>query len=94
MSRTRGSVFAALVSRAKGDAVALVREDRLELEDALYLLRALDDLEADGVELFDASAPADHDFYQGIESYVSARVGQPLAYALALCPDNRPEVHA
>lgn len=88
MSSTRGSAFAGIVAEAKGQAIALLRDDHVELDDALYLLRALDDLEADGVELFNAHQPADDDFYRQIETYLGERIGHPLAHALALRPNK------
>jgi argininosuccinate lyase len=86
MSDTSTSAFEPAVARAKARAVDLARSERVSVEDALYLLRALEDLEADGFEAF-ANGPHDHDsFYRSVENYISARVGTSLAQALELVP--------
>ncbi len=75
-------MFEPLVSSAMRRTLGLVEDGSLGHEDGLYLLRALIDIEADGVELFNPSAPADAAFYRDIATYVAARAGADTARAL------------
>jgi hypothetical protein len=82
--------FDSIVADAKRRVVALAGEDALPIDDARILLRALEDLEADGAGLFPAATGALLD--RGIEHYIGARVGPALARTLALVPIPLPEV--
>jgi hypothetical protein len=75
-------MFEPLVSSAMRRTLRLIEAGSLSREDGLYLLRALIDIEADGVELFDPSAPADAAFYREVATYVAARAGEDTAQAL------------
>jgi hypothetical protein len=72
---TRGAVFDPLVMLAKARVVRLVEEGQLDRDDGEFLLRALIDLESDGVELFGRDRPADTDFYTAVVEYLAARAG-------------------
>jgi hypothetical protein len=89
-SKTRGEVFEPLVTNAKHRAVELARVDRLTIDDTLFLLRALDELEVDGAALFDSPAAADGDFYRQISVYLTARVGESLVGTLDLDTPSTP----
>ncbi|HVU78141.1 MAG TPA: hypothetical protein VHC67_11190 [Gaiellaceae bacterium] len=85
-SATRGAVFDPLVAIAKARIVALVDRGALPSDDGEFLLRALIDLESDGVELFGRHLPADTAFYNSIVEYLEARVGPVAAEAPVLAP--------
>lgn len=84
--------FEPLVAAAKAKAVVLAREDRISLDDARFLLRALEDLEADGVELFNRQPATREGLGLDIESYLGARVGLTLARQLLLVTFQSAEV--
>ena len=88
---SRADVFEPLVSSAMRSTLRLVEDGSLEREDGLYLLRALIDIEADGVELFDPSAPADVAFFRDVWAYLAARAGEETARALPI--DRRAASH-
>lgn len=92
-----GDIFDPLVAHAKAVTAALVEEGALEYDDGAFLLRALIDLETDGVELFGDERPADATFCADIARYLEARVGvQPvrtLALNSALAFVQQPEVN-
>lgn len=73
---TRGAVFEPLVALAKAQAAALVEDGALVPDDGEFLLRALIDLECDGIDLFGRDDPADDDFYAAVGDYLAARVGR------------------
>ena len=79
-----GDVFDPLVAHAKARTLALVEDRTLGRDDGTFLLRALIDLETDGVELFGDERPADNAFYAEIERYLKARVGERPVRTLAL----------
>jgi hypothetical protein len=83
---TCGDVFEPLVAFAKARVIVLVETRTLARDDGAFLLRALLDLEADGVELFGDMRPADGGFYGDVEAYLNARVGVTSVGALALAP--------
>jgi len=83
---TRGAVFDALVTVARARVVTLVEEGALAKGDAEFLLRALIDLESDGIELFGARRPADAEFYSDVTDYLVARVGRVAVEAPVLVP--------
>lgn len=83
---TRGAVFDPLVALAKARAVALVEEGALGPDDGKFLLRALIDLESDGIELFGSARPADKEFYAAVADYLVARVGRVAVDASILAP--------
>jgi hypothetical protein len=85
-SVSRGAVFDPLVALAKGRIVALVEQGALPDDDGEFLLRALIDLESDGVELFGRHLPADAAFYSAVVDYLEARVGHVAAEAPVLAP--------
>ena len=86
-SATRGAVFEPLVAVAKARIVALVEKGALPADDGEFLLRALIDLESDGVELFGRDRPADTAFYSAVVDYLEARVGRVAAETPVLAPD-------
>ena len=75
---TRGAVFEPLIALANARVVTLVEAHALGPDDGEFLLRALIDLESDGVELFGAACAADAAFYTEIADYLVARVGAAL----------------
>jgi hypothetical protein len=89
-SETCSGVFGPLVTNAKHRAVELAGVDRLAIDDTFFLLQALDELEVDGVALFDPSAAADAEFYRQISVYLAARVGESLARTLDLEKGSTP----
>lgn len=93
MLELSASAFEPLVAAAKARAVRLAGQDRISLEDAFFLLRALEDLEADGVELFAVGTAGGEVLCRRVESYLSARVGPALAQELELVPIQSAEVH-
>jgi len=86
-SVTRGAVFEPLVAVAKARIVARVEEGTLPTDDGEFLLRALIDLESDGVELFGRDRPADTAFYGAVVDYLEARAGRVAAETPVLAPD-------
>ena len=86
-SATRGAVFEPLVAVAKARIVARVEEGTLPTDDGEFLLRALIDLESDGVELFGRDRPADTAFYGAVVDYLEARAGRVAAETPVLAPD-------
>jgi hypothetical protein len=84
---TGGDVFDPLVLLAKARVVDLVEKRRLDRDEGEFLLRALLDLEADGVELFGDARPADAGFYVDVSAYLEARVGATSIRALDLAPE-------
>jgi hypothetical protein len=85
-SLSRGAVFDPLVALAKARIVALVDQGALPDDDGEFLLRALIDLESDGVELFGRDLPADTVFYGAVVDYLEARVGRVAVDASVLAP--------
>lgn len=83
---TRDAVFEPLVELAKARTVALVESEALDREDGEFLLRALIDLETDGVEFFGAERAADPSFYQDVAGYLVARVGTAAVAMPVLAP--------
>jgi hypothetical protein len=83
--QTRGAVFEPLVAVAKARVIGLVEDGGLVPEDAEFVLRALIELESDGIELFGPFEPADAEFYSAIEDYLVARAGR-AAVARVLGP--------
>jgi hypothetical protein len=83
---TRAAVFEPLITVAKARVVSLVENGVLAAEDGEFLLRALIELESDGVGLFDGAAPADGEFYGAIGDYLVARVGAVAVDAGVLAP--------
>ena len=75
---TRGAVFEPLIALANARVATLVETHALRPDDGEFLLRALIDLESDGVELFGAAGAADDAFYTEIADYLVARVGAAL----------------
>jgi hypothetical protein len=88
----RGPEFEPLVAAAKERTVELARADRISLDDARFLLRVLEDLEADGAELFDSERAAGDVLCRGVERYLGARVGLALVRKLGLVPFQSVEV--
>jgi (2R)-sulfolactate sulfo-lyase subunit alpha len=64
--------------------MTLVEDRSLGHDDGTFLLRALIDLETDGVELFGDARPADGAFYAEVARYLEARVGEQPVRTLAL----------
>jgi hypothetical protein len=87
-------VFEPLVAFAKARVIVLVETRALARDDGAFLLRALLDLEADGVELFGDTRPADGSFYGDVAAYLNARVGMTSVGALALAPASSAAVIA
>ena len=85
-SPRRGELFDSLVAVAKARVVALAGDSKLSYDDAGFLVRALFDLECDGIVLFDGEREADPAFFSDVESYLAARVGWEPVQALALGP--------
>lgn len=83
---TRGAVFDPLLVLAKARVVTLVENGRLAGDDAEFILRALIDLESDGVALFGAGGLADSAFYAAVSQYLVARVGRIAVDASVLDP--------
>ena len=83
---TRSAVFGPLIALTMARTVALVETGELDRGDGEFVLRALFDLETDGVDLFDAACPADPAFYEAIADYLVARVGPIAAEAPLLAP--------
>lgn len=83
---TRGAVFEPLIMLAKARVVTLVESRVLAAADGEFLLRALIDLECDGIGLFDPARSADDDFYAAIADYLVARVGSLAVEAPVLAP--------
>ena len=81
-------VFDTAVALAKARAVGLLRDQRISLDDGRYVQRAIEDLEADGAELF-AGAP---ELVRAVDGYLGARVGPKLADELGLLSHQQPEV--
>jgi hypothetical protein len=86
-SATRGAVFEPLVAVAKARIVALVEQGALPEDDGEFLLRALIDLESDGVELFGRDLPADTTFYGAVVDYLAARAGPVAVETPLVSPD-------
>jgi len=59
---TRGAIFDDLVIVAQARIVQLVGDKTLTRDDGEFLLRALIDLECDGIVLFGSDRAADADF--------------------------------
>jgi hypothetical protein len=85
---TRGDVFEPLVALAKARIVSRVERGELPDDDGEFLLRALIDLESDGVELFGRDRPADDDFYTAVVDYLAARAGRVAAETPILAPSS------
>jgi len=85
---TRLAVFEPLVAVAKARVVSLVEEGSLDEADGEFLLRALIDLESDGVDLFGRGRPADATFYDAVVEYLVARAGPVAATAPLLAPET------
>jgi hypothetical protein len=83
---TRGAVFEPLIALAMARVVTLVDAHALAADDGEFLLRALIDLESDGIELFGAGRAADDAFYIEIGAYLAARVGTVAVEASVLGP--------
>ena len=78
-SVTCGAVFDALVDGAKARVVRLVDEGGLPRDDGEFLLRALIDLESDGILLWGRERAADAEFYAAVTEYLVARAGRVAA---------------
>lgn len=78
------AAFDALVAQAKRRAVGLVRDERITLDDGRFVLRVVEELEADGLALFVAATD--------VVRYLEARVGPALVRELDLIPDRYLEV--
>lgn len=91
---TRGAVFEPLIALAKARVVTLVEAAALTPDDGEFLLRALIDLECDGIELFGSARPADDDFYAAVADYLAARVGSLAVEALVLAPASAETIAA
>jgi hypothetical protein len=85
---TREAVFEPLVTVAKARVVKLVEEGALAPDDGEFLLRALIELESDGIELFGPARPAHDDFYAAVADYLVARVGRVAVEAPVLAPET------
>lgn len=81
---TRGAIFDDLVTVAQARVVRLVDDQTLARDDGEFLLRALIDLECDGIVLFGSERAADADFYAAVVAYLIARVGPVAAEAPVL----------
>jgi hypothetical protein len=79
---------------AKARVVTLVESGALAPEDGEFLLRALIDLESDGIELFGATPPANGDFYAAVADYLVARVGRVAVEAPVLAPETAEAIAA
>lgn len=82
----RSELFDALVALAKARVVAAAGDARLSPADAGFLVRALYDLENDGIALFDGEREADRAFFDDVAAYLAARVGPEPVRTLALAP--------
>jgi hypothetical protein len=58
------------------------------------MLRALIDLESDGVELFGRDRPADDAFYAAVVDYLAARVGRVAVETPVLAPSSAEAIAA
>jgi hypothetical protein len=83
---SRFELFDALVALAKARVVAAAGDARLSPADAGFLVRALYDLENDGIVLFDGERDADSAFFDDVAGYLAARVGPEPVQALVLAP--------
>jgi hypothetical protein len=83
---TSDDVFEALLALAKARVIVLTETRRLTRADGNFVLRALFDLEADGVEFFGDARPADITFFDDVAGYLHARAGATAVDALALAP--------
>jgi hypothetical protein len=83
---TSDDVFESLLALAKARVIVLTETHRLTRADGIFVLRALFDLEADGVELFGDARPADTTFFDDVSGYLQARAGVTAVDALALAP--------
>lgn len=83
---TSDDVFDSLIALAKARVIVLTKTDELTRADGIFVLRALFDLEADGVELFGNSRPPDAAFFGEVAAYLQVRVGASAVDALALVP--------
>jgi hypothetical protein len=91
---TRGAVFEPLIAVAKARIVTFVELDRLTADDGEFLLRALIDLESDGIELFGPAGPADAAFYGEISDYLVARVGTIAVETSVVAPESAEAIAA
>jgi hypothetical protein len=89
---TRGAIFDDLVAAAQARIVRLVREETLARDDGEFLLRALIDLECDGIVLFGSDRAVDADFYTAVTEYLVARVG-PVAGETPVLPSVSELLH-
>lgn len=85
---TSGEVFDSLIALAKARVIVLMKMDELVRADGVFVLRALFDLEADGVELFGDSRPPDAAFFGDVAGYLQVRAGASAVDALALVPTS------
>jgi len=83
---TRREAFDPLIALARQRVLALAGAKSLPRDDAAFLLRALCDLEADGVGLFGGDRAADPVFFAAVSDYLAARVGTASVRALAVGP--------
>jgi hypothetical protein len=83
---TRREAFEPLIALATQRVLALAGEKTLPRDDAAFLLRALFELEADGVGLFGGDRVADPVFFAEVSDYLAARVGTGGAKALGVGP--------
>jgi len=81
---TRADRFDGLVAVAKEHVTASLESDAVPLDDCRFRLRALAELETDGVGLFGADEPADADFVTSVGNYLAARIGTAAALPLVL----------
>ncbi|HET8607351.1 MAG TPA: hypothetical protein VFL66_10015 [Gaiellaceae bacterium] len=93
-SVARGAVFDALLAAAKARVVDQVEARSLARADGEFLLRALIDLESDGVLLFGPERAADAEFYAAVTEYLVARAGPVAADAALLAPVSQLVGHA
>ena len=91
---TRGAVFEPLIVLAKARVVTLVEGGVLPPGDGEFLLRALVDLESDGVGLFGPGRTADGLFYAEVADYLVARVGSLAVETGVLAPESAEAIAA
>jgi hypothetical protein len=83
---TRREAFDPLIALARQRVLALAGARSLQRDDAAFLLRALFELEADGVGLFGGDRAADPVFFAEVSDYLAARVGTTSVQALEVGP--------
>ena len=88
------AVFDALLELAQARTLALVETGALGRDDGWLLLRALTDLECDGVELFGVGGAVDDAFYARVADYLVARAGHLARTAGVLAPESAEAIAA